>query len=110
MSTSLVPRYRNSPVLRYKRHALCNGHRLLALRFHVKADAALALDLPKTIVEYARQQHPAESDLQLFRAEVGIPFAFGMMIVVEYTNEIRAEILDVAGTGVDGWLVNAAGR
>ncbi len=86
----LVAIRRETHVARTQRHALRDRHSFLAECFHVKGDAALALDLPHALVEYAVEHHPAQSDLQLARIEIGRPGAYGLVFVIEDTNETGA--------------------
>jgi hypothetical protein len=73
-------------------------------------DTALALDLPHAAVEHAVQHHPAKGDLQLARVEVGCPGAYGLVVVVEYTDEAGTQELDIARTRVYRWFVHFTRR
>jgi hypothetical protein len=91
-------------------HALGDRHRFLAGGLHVKRDAALALNLPHALVEYAIQEHPAQRDLQFSGVKVGVPRALCLVIIVEDSHEAGTQVFNVTGPRVDRRFVDAARR
>jgi hypothetical protein len=84
-----------------QRHRHRDRHRLLAVRAHVEGDLSGTLDALHAVVEYARQQHVAQRDLQLGRLQVRMPRPDGAVLVVEHAHEAFREVADLAGGCAD---------